>query len=96
MVSCARATRGLRRMGRERPGALLARRTRTVKLGSFDARSEGRFAYSLGEVENRWESLDACGEEARGRTGQYPARPREDESAELLGRDDLEEFDLEH
>ena len=27
----ARATRGLRRMGRERPGALLARRTRTVK-----------------------------------------------------------------
>jgi hypothetical protein len=49
-------------MGRERPGALLARRTRTVKLGSFDARSEGRFAYSLGEVENRWESLDACGE----------------------------------
>src|SRR2546422_4935126 len=35
----ARATRGLRRMGRERPGALLARRTRTVKLCSFDARS---------------------------------------------------------
>ena len=35
----ARATRGLRRMGKERPGALLARRTRTVKLCSFDARS---------------------------------------------------------
>jgi len=30
MIFCARATRGLRRMGRERPGALLARRTRTV------------------------------------------------------------------
>jgi hypothetical protein len=43
-----------------------------------------------------WESLGACGEEARGRAGQYPARPCEDESAELLGRDDLEEFDLEH
>jgi len=29
-VSPLRATRGLRRMGRERPGALLARRTRTI------------------------------------------------------------------
>ena len=29
-------------MGRERPGALLARRTRTVKLCSFDARSKGQ------------------------------------------------------
>ena len=28
--------------GRERPGALLARRTRTVKLCSFDARSKGQ------------------------------------------------------
>jgi len=42
MLSCARATRGLRRMVRERPGALLARRTRTVKLCSFDARSQGQ------------------------------------------------------
>lgn len=33
----ARATRGLRRMGRERPGALFARRTRTMKRCSFDA-----------------------------------------------------------
>jgi hypothetical protein len=31
MIFCAHATRGLRRLGRERPGALLARRTRTVK-----------------------------------------------------------------
>ena len=30
------------RMERERPGALLARRTRTVKLCSFDARSKGQ------------------------------------------------------
>ena len=29
-------------MGREQPGALLARRTRTMKLCSFDARSEGQ------------------------------------------------------
>ena len=29
-------------MGRERPGALLARRTRTMKLCSFDARSKGQ------------------------------------------------------
>jgi hypothetical protein len=41
MIFCARATRGLRRMERERPGALLARRTRTVKRCSFDARSKG-------------------------------------------------------
>src|SRR5207253_5424300 len=47
----ARATRGLRRMGRERPGALLARRTRTMKLCSFDARSEGQSGCSPdGEV----------------------------------------------
>ena len=38
----ARATRGLGRMRRERPGALLARRTRTVKRCSFDARSKGQ------------------------------------------------------
>ena len=42
MRSCARTTRGLRRMGREWPGALLARRTRTVKLCAFDARSKGQ------------------------------------------------------
>ena len=42
MIFCARATRGLLRMERERPGALLARRTRTVKLCSFDARSKGQ------------------------------------------------------
>jgi hypothetical protein len=42
MISCARATRGLRRMERERPGAFLARRTRTVKLCLFDARSKGQ------------------------------------------------------
>ena len=42
MIFCACATRGLRRMVRERPGALLARRTRTVKRCSFDARSKGQ------------------------------------------------------
>jgi hypothetical protein len=47
LVSFARGTRALRRMGRERPGALLARRTRTVKLCSFDARSKGQPGYSL-------------------------------------------------
>jgi hypothetical protein len=39
MIFCARAMRGLRRMKRERPDALLARRTRTMKRCSFDARS---------------------------------------------------------
>ena len=47
MIFIARGTRGLRRMGRERPSALLARRTRTVKLCSFDARSEGQSGDSL-------------------------------------------------
>ena len=42
MIFCARATRGLRRMRRERPGALLARRTRTIRMCSFDARSKGQ------------------------------------------------------
>ncbi len=42
MIFCARATRGLRRMGEERPGALLARRTRTMKRCSSDARSRGQ------------------------------------------------------
>jgi hypothetical protein len=40
MIFCARAMRGLRRMGRERPGALLARRTRTMKPCSSDARGQ--------------------------------------------------------
>ncbi len=31
-----------RRMRRERPGALLARRTRTIRMCSFDARSKGQ------------------------------------------------------
>ena len=33
-------TRKLGVMGRERPGALRARRTRTIRMCSFDARSE--------------------------------------------------------
>jgi hypothetical protein len=32
----------------------------------------------------------------RSRAGHSPARPYEDDSEELLGSDDLEEFDLEH
>ena len=51
MIFCARATRALRRMRREWPGALLARRTRTVKLCSFDARSKGQpWPLPLGQV----------------------------------------------
>ena len=42
MIFCARATRGLRKMVREWPGALLARRTRTIRMCSFDARSKGQ------------------------------------------------------
>ena len=42
MIFCARATRGLRIVWRERPGALLARRTRTIKRCSSDARSKGQ------------------------------------------------------
>ena len=55
MVSCARATRGLRRMGGERPGALLARRTRTMKLCSFDARSERQSGHSLLKGDKRFQ-----------------------------------------
>jgi len=40
--SRARATRGLRRMKREQPGALFARRTRTVRRCSFDAHSKAQ------------------------------------------------------
>jgi len=40
--SPAPGARGLRRMGRKRPGALLARRTRTFRKCSFDARSKGQ------------------------------------------------------
>ena len=42
----ARGTRGLRRMEGGRLGARLARRTRTVKLCSFDARSKGQPCHS--------------------------------------------------
>ena len=42
MISCARATRGLRRMERQRPGALLARRAPTMKRWSLDASSKGQ------------------------------------------------------
>ena len=42
MIFCARATRGLRRMGEGRPGALLARGTRTIRMCTFDARSKGQ------------------------------------------------------
>ena len=42
MIFCAPGTRGLRRMGGEWPGALLARRTRTIRMCSFDARSKGQ------------------------------------------------------
>ena len=55
----ARGTRALGRMGRERPGALLARRTRTIRMCSFDARSKGqpgplplREVYEVGNL--RW------------------------------------------
>ena len=41
LSSCS-GTCGLRRMGRGRPGALLARRTRTIRMCSFDARSKGQ------------------------------------------------------
>ena len=41
MIFCARATRGLRGMGEERPGAsLLAERA--IKMCSLDARSRGQ------------------------------------------------------
>ena len=33
--------------GKERPGALLARRTRTIGMCSFDARSKGHPGYAL-------------------------------------------------
>ena len=42
MISCARATRGLRRVGRgNSQTVLLARRGRTIRMCSLDARSEG-------------------------------------------------------
>jgi hypothetical protein len=40
MIFCARATRGLRRMERQRPGALLARRAPTMKRWSLDVCSK--------------------------------------------------------
>ena len=45
--SCARATRGLRRGEGSRQTILLARRTRTIKRCSSDARSEGQSGDSL-------------------------------------------------
>jgi hypothetical protein len=49
--SCARATRGLRRGEGSRQTILLARRTRTIKRCSSDARSEGQSGCSPeGEV----------------------------------------------
>jgi len=46
-------TSELGRMGREQPGALLARGTPTMKLWSFDARSKGQPGYSLaGEIDD--------------------------------------------
>ena len=58
-----------------------------VDREAFESGNERRFTRVNG---------DARGKRYEGRAGQYPARPREDERAELLGRDDLEEFDLEH
>jgi hypothetical protein len=40
MIFCARATRGLKRMGRA-PGRPTARGTRTIGMCSFDARNRG-------------------------------------------------------
>jgi hypothetical protein len=48
---CPRATRDFRLMRGSRQTVLLARRTRTMKQCSFDARSKEQSAYSLGEVE---------------------------------------------
>jgi len=42
MIFCARATRGLRGWEGSSQTILLARRTRTMKLCSSDARSEGQ------------------------------------------------------
>ena len=72
MIFCARATRGLRRMRREQPGALFARRTHTMKLCSPGRRARlgalrvGRVRMSravegsLGRSPKReWKELDA-------------------------------------
>jgi hypothetical protein len=47
MIFCARATRGLRMTRGSRQTVLLARRTRTIRMCSSDARSEEQSAYSL-------------------------------------------------
>jgi hypothetical protein len=49
MIFCARATRGLRMTRGSRQTVLLARRTRTIRMCSSDARSEEQSAYSLWE-----------------------------------------------
>jgi len=52
MIFWARATRGLRRMERQRPGAILARRAPTMKRWSLDARN-GDHTSRLAGPENR-------------------------------------------
>ena len=47
MIFCVRATRGLRMTRGSRQTVLLARRTRTIRMCSSDARSEEQSAYSL-------------------------------------------------
>ena len=54
---CARTTRGLRRMERERAGALLARRTCTMKQCSFYARSEGQPGYSFSHTGENFQEI---------------------------------------
>ena len=51
----------------ERPGALLARRTRTIRMCSFDARSKGQpWPLPYGEVERvGWPSLGWMGDKGR-------------------------------
>ena len=61
MIFCARATRGLRRVGGEQPTILLARRGRTIRMCSLDARSEGQFGYPLlKRNEQAWREYWIC------------------------------------
>ncbi len=70
MISYARATRGLRRMERERPGALLARREK-------DGERHPRWSLAPGARALRRASLD-------GRNGtRMDAIPQERETGEL-------------
>ena len=73
----ARATRGLRRMRREWPGALLARRAPTMKRWSLDARSKGQPGRSLNrDIVNRKALARAKGTSRRasGLAGEKAAR----------------------